>query len=154
MRFILAAMVLCFSMSFDLFAQQGGSEKELLSLLTKMEKDSWVAMKDKNQEFFKTYMADDARGFMADGTEVLKADFIKNLKDWDLESYSMGKTSFLQIQPGVCFIFYKVDYSGNHKGKKIKFNDLQSSSLYVLRDGKWLEIFYQETVMPEPKKSK
>ncbi|MSR49689.1 MAG: hypothetical protein EXS07_06545 [Gemmataceae bacterium] len=93
MRFILTAMVLCFSMSFDLFAQQGGSEKELLSLLTKMEKDSWVAMKDKNQEFFKTYMADDARGFMADGSELLKPDFIKNLKDWDLESYSMGKTS-------------------------------------------------------------
>lgn len=49
MRIILTAMVLCFSMSFDLFAQQGGSEKELLSLLTKMEKDSWVAMKDKTK---------------------------------------------------------------------------------------------------------
>jgi hypothetical protein len=154
MRFLFAVLVLCISMPFDLFAQQGGSEKELLSLLTKMEKDSWVAMKDKNQEFFKTYMADDARCFMADGSEVLKLDFIKNLKDWDLESYSMGQTSLLQIQPGVCFIFYKLDYSGNHKGKKIKFNDLQSSSLYVLRDGKWQEIFYQETVMSQPKKSK
>jgi len=154
MRFLLAALVICIAFSFDLFAQQGGSEKELLSLLTKMEKDSWVAMKDKNQKFFKTYMADDARGYMADGSEVLKADFIMNLKDWDLESYSMGKTSLLQIQPGVCFIFYKLDYSGNHKGKKITFNDLQSSSLYVLRDGRWQEIFYQETVMPAPKKAK
>ena len=154
MRFLLVALFLCISMPFDLFAQQGGSEKELLSMLTKMEKDSWVAMKDKNQEFFKTYMADDSRGYMADGSEVLKADFIKNLKEWNLESYSMGKTSLLQIQPGVCFIFYKLDYSGNHKGKKITFNDLQSSSLYVLRDGKWQEIFYQETVMPEPKQSK
>ena len=154
MRFFLVALFICVSMSFDLFAQQGGSEKELLSLLTKMEKDSWVAMKDKNQEFFKTYMADDARGYMADGSEVLKADFIMNLKDWDLESYSMGKTSLLQIQPGVCFIFYKLDYSGNHKGQKITFNDLQSSSLYVLRDGRWQEIFYQETVMPAPKKAK
>ena len=154
MRFLFAALVLCVAFSFDLFAQQGGTEKELLSMLTKMEKDSWVAMKDKNQEFFKTYMADDSRGYMADGSEVLKADFIKNLKEWNLESYSMGKTSLLQIQPGVCFIFYKLDYSGNHKGKKITFNDLQSSSLYVLRDGKWQEIFYQETVVPEPKKSK
>ena len=85
MRFFLFALFICVSMSFDLFAQQGGSEKELLSLLTKMEKDSWVAMKDKNQEFFKTYMADDARCFMADGSEVLKTDFIMNLKDWELE---------------------------------------------------------------------
>lgn len=154
MKIFTAALFVCLLVSFDLFSQQVDSEKELLSLLTKMEKDSWVAMKDKNQEFFKTYMADDARGFMADGTEVLKADFIKNLKDWNLESYSMGKTSLLQIQPGVCFIFYKLDYSGNHKGKKITFNDLQSSSLYVLRDGKWLEIFYQETVMPASSKAK
>lgn len=154
MKIFTAALFVCLLVSFDLFSQQVDSEKELLSLLTKMEKDSWVAMKDKNQEFFKTYMADDARCFMADGSEVLKVDFIKNLKDWDLESYSMGQTSLLQIQPGVCFIFYKLDYSGNHKGKKIKFNDLQSSSLYVLRDGKWLEIFYQETVIPASSKAK
>ncbi|NBR07576.1 MAG: nuclear transport factor 2 family protein [Planctomycetes bacterium] len=149
MRTFLAVLFVCLFLSFELFSQQGDSDKDLLVLLTKMEKDSWVAMKAKNEEFFKTYMADDARGFMADGSEVLKDDFIKNLKDWDLESYSMGKTSLLQVKPGVCFIFYKLNYSGNHKGKKIKFDDLQSSSLYVLRDGKWQEIFYQETVMPK-----
>ncbi len=149
MRTFLAVLFVCLFLSFELFSQQGDSDKDLLVLLTKMEKDSWAAMKAKNEEFFKTYMADDARGFMADGSEVLKDDFIKNLKDWDLESYSMGKTSLLQVKPGVCFIFYKLNYSGNHKGKKIKFDDLQSSSLYVLRDGKWQEIFYQETVMPK-----
>jgi hypothetical protein len=154
MRTFLAALFVCLFVSFDLFSQQADSDKELLALLTKMEKDSWVAMKAKNEEFFKTYMADDARGFMADGSEVIKDDFIKNLKDWNLESYSMGKTSLLQIKPGVCFIFYKLNYCGNHKGKKINFDDLQSSSLYVLRDGKWQEIFYQETVMPQSGKAK
>ena len=154
MRTFLAALFVCLFVSFDLFSQQADSDKELLALLTKLEKDSWVAMKAKNEEFFKTYMADDARGFMADGSEVIKDDFIKYLKDWNLESYSMGKTSLLQIKPGVCFIFYKLNYSGNHKGKKINFDDLQSSSLYVLRDGKWQEIFYQETVMPPSGKAK
>lgn len=154
MRTFLMALFVCLFVSFDLFSQQGDTEKELLALLTNMEKESWVAMKAKNGEFFKTYMADEARGVMADGSEVLKDDFIKNLKDWNLESYTMGKTSLLQIKPGVCFLFYKVSYSGNHKGKKINFDDLQSSSLYVLRDGKWQEIFYQETVMPQHSKAK
>jgi hypothetical protein len=42
-------------------------------------------------------------------------------------------------------ILYKLGYEGHHKGKKIKMSNIESSSLYVLREKKWVEIFYQET---------
>jgi len=37
---------------------------------------------------------------------------------------------------------------GVHKGKRLAQTTVESSSLYVRRDGKWLEIFYQETAIP------
>ena len=45
-------------------------------------------------------------------------------------------------------VLYRASFEGVHKGKTLSTSGVESSSLYVRRDGKWLEIFYQETATP------
>ena len=47
-------------------------------------------------------------------------------------------------------VLYRAGFEGVHKGKKLSQSGVESSSLYVRRDGKWLEIFYQETATSPP----
>jgi hypothetical protein len=42
----------------------------------------------------------------------------------------------------------RASFEGVHKGKRLAQTTVESSSLYVRRDGKWLEVFYQETAIP------
>ena len=120
-------------------------DSDLLSNLSKLEKDSWEATKKHDTDFFRTYMASEFKGFFADGTSADRADFIRNLDDFQLTNYTMGKVSMLRINNEAVMILYKLGYEGHHKGKKIKMSGIESSSLYVLREKKWVEIFYQET---------
>ena len=95
-------------------------------------------------------MAPEFIGFFADGTSANRAAFISNLDDFQLSSYTMGKVSLLRINDDAVMILYRLGYEGMHKGKKLKLSGIESSSLYTRRDGKWLEIFYQETLVPKP----
>jgi hypothetical protein len=125
--------------------QSASSESELLKILSQLEKASWEAVIKHDTEFFRTYMAPEFKAFLADGTTADRDDFISNLDDFQLTHYTMGKTSLLKINNDAVIILYKLSYEGIHKGKKIKKSNIESSSLYALREQKWLEIFYQET---------
>ena len=128
---------------------QAPENKDLLAKLTKLEKDSWVATQKRDGEFFRTYMAPEFLGFFADGTSADRAAFIRNLDDFELTEFQMGKATMLQINSDAVMILYRLNYQGKHKGKVIKMENIESSSLYTRRDGKWLEIFYQETLPPK-----
>jgi hypothetical protein len=61
----------------------------------------------------------------------------------------MGKVSLLRISNDVVMILYKINYEGIEQGKKINESNIESTSVYVLRNDKWLEFFYQETQSPK-----
>jgi hypothetical protein len=61
----------------------------------------------------------------------------------------MGKVSLLRISHDVVMILYKINYEGFQQGKKINESNIESTSVYVLRNDKWLEFFYQETQSPK-----
>jgi hypothetical protein len=61
----------------------------------------------------------------------------------------MGKVSLLRISNDVVMILYKINYEGIQQGKKINESNIESTSVYVQRKEKWLEIFYQETQAPK-----
>ncbi len=150
----LPAMILLGFVSFvspgSLRAQDHLDDDKVLAQLSKLEKDSWDAAVKKDGEFFRTYMAPEFKGFFADGTTADRAAFIRNLDNFELTSYKMGKVTLFRINEGAVMILYRLDYAGKHKGKEMKMTNIESSSLYVRRDGKWLEIFYQETATPKP----
>jgi hypothetical protein len=135
-------------------AEESASDAALLKELTAQEKQSWEACMKDDKQFFLTYLAPEAKWFLADGSVVGREQVLKNLDDFHLTKYSMGPTSLLRVNEDAAMISYASSYEGTHKGKAEKYPEVESSSLYVRRGGKWVEIFYQETVKVEPPKEK
>ena len=120
-------------------------DARLLGELTALERASWEAAVHDDKEFFRSYMAPEFKGFFADGTVANREDFLRNMDDFHLVKYTMGEVTMMRINEDAVMILYRAGFEGVHKGKTITQAGVESSSLYVRRDGKWLEIFYQET---------
>jgi hypothetical protein len=127
---------------------QTAVDEALRAELTALERASWEATVRDDKEFFRGYMAAEFKGFFADGTVAGREEFLRNLDDFHLTGYSMGDVSMLRINENAVMVLYRASFAGIHKGKQLAQSDVESSSLYVRRDGKWLEIFYQETAVP------
>ena len=93
--FVASALLYLFLFNPAAPGQAPSKDTEILATLTQLEKDSWEATKQRNGEFFRTYMAPEFIGFFADGTSANRAAFISNLDDFQLSSYTMGKVSLL-----------------------------------------------------------
>ncbi len=144
---LVSAFMLASALPAGVFAQ-GASDERLLAELTALERASWEATLKDDKEFFRTYMAPEFKGFFADGTVAGREEFIRNMDDFHLVKYSMGEVSMLRINENAVMVLYRAGFEGLHKGKPLAQSGVESSSLYVRRDGKWLEIFYQETATP------
>jgi hypothetical protein len=131
-------------------AEESAADAKLRAELTALEKGSWEASLKDDKQFFMTYLAPESKFFLADGSVIGRDQVIKNLDDFHLTKYTMGKTSLLRVNEDAAMIMYTASYEGVHKGKQESYPEVESSSLYVRRGGKWLEIFYQETVKVAP----
>jgi len=141
----LAAIGFVFGLACPVFAQESTADAATLELLTKMEKNSWEASLRGDKEFFRNYLVPEAKWFLADGSVIGREEVLRNFDDFQLKKYSMGKVTMLKVNEDAIMIMYSVSYEGVHKKQKETFADIESSSLYVRRDGTWREIFYQET---------
>lgn len=129
------------------WAEQPVGDKDLQVKLATLEKESWEAAKRQDSNFFKGYMADDFIAIFADGLAATKKDFVMNLADFKVTRYSMEDVRLLRINHDAAFVLYRLKYEGLVGGKPVNFDAAHASSLYVLREGKWRAVFYQETGM-------
>ena len=148
MRLLFVVALLLSATVAPLASAQTPGDERLLAELTALERASWEAALKDDKDFFRTYMAPEFKGLFADGTVADREDFLRNMDDFHLVKYSMGDVSLLRINEHAVMVLYRAGFEGVHKGKKLSQSGVESSSLYVRRDGKWLEIFYQETATP------
>ena len=145
MRLLFVVALLLSATVFPVASAQTPGDERLLAELTALERASWEATLKDDKEFFRTYMAPEFKGFFADGTVANREDFLRNMDDFHLVKYTMGEVTMMRINEDAVMILYRAGFEGVHKGKTITQAGVESSSLYVRPDGKWLEIFYQET---------
>ena len=150
MRLLFVVLLLLSATVAPLASAQTPGDERLLAELTALERASWEAALKEDKDFFRTYMAPEFKGLFADGTVADREDFLRNMDDFHLVKYSMGDVSLLRINEHAVMVLYRAGFEGVHKGKKLSQSGVESSSLYVRRDGKWLEIFYQETATSPP----
>jgi uncharacterized protein (TIGR02246 family) len=73
------------------------------------------------------------------GAEQLAA-----LADLKLAEYSTGKRKTAPLGKDAVLITYELTQKGTFKGKEVPRRNFVSA-VWVKRDGRWLEVFYQET---------
>ena len=72
--------------------------------------------------------------------------FLKITPDFKLDSYAIeGKADIVVLTPDAATLIYRITYTSAIKDEKPRKVTVLSSSTYVRRSGKWLNVFYQET---------
>ena len=74
---------------------------------------------------------------------------MKNVQDFRLTDYSMQDVKFVAISPTSGLISYKATERGTSHGHEFTAV-VYVSSIWSLRDGKWVCQFSQETSVPKP----
>jgi hypothetical protein len=126
-------------------AQQADSAA-LLATLLKLEAESWQFLKDKDVTGAKDYLGDDALLIFGDGTRFTKDEFLKAIPDIRLESITIAAGAEIRVwTQNAATLLYRVTYASAMKDAKATTMKAMSASTYARRNGKWLNVLYQET---------
>jgi hypothetical protein len=120
---------------------------KLLGTLLELEIGSWQFTKDKNAAAMNGFLADDAVLLFYDGSRYSKAQMVQFT--FDVASFSVDRKSaeLLVANPEVAILLYRVTYAAGAKGAKPTSATVAASDTYVRRGGKWLSLYYQETLV-------
>lgn len=83
------------------------------------------------------------------GGPLDRAGQVKSLADLQLTEYSAGKMRVTMLGKDAALVTYSLTQKGKFKGKEL-FGKNFASAVWVRREGKWLESFYQETPLGGP----
>jgi hypothetical protein len=130
-------------------AAQPADQAALLATLMALEKGSWQYVKDKNLAGMQNYLADDAVLIFGDGSRYSKAEFLKAIPDFRLDSFTIAPGAEVKIwSPDVATLLYRITYASAMKDAKAVTFKVTSASTYARRNGKWWSVLYQETPSP------
>jgi len=107
------------------------------------EREGLDDLKAGNLDGFGALTADDAL-FVDSAGPATKAQVMKNVVNFHLTDYTIENVQFVQLSPTSGLIQYKITESGNSHGHDFTAKAL-ISSIWTMREGKWLCTFSQET---------
>ena len=125
------------------------ADAALLATLMELEKGSWQYVKTRNLAGMQAYLADEAVLIFGDGSRYTKAEFLKALADFRLDSFTIAPNAQVKVwAPDVATLLYGITYASAMKDAKAVTLKVTSASTYVRRNGKWWSVLYQETPTP------
>ncbi|MBA4189258.1 MAG: hypothetical protein C0467_14775 [Planctomycetaceae bacterium] len=128
-------------------ADDAADRAKLRDTLMEREVESWVMMKKKDVAAMKEYLADDVVLIFYDAVRLHKPEMLKLMPDYKLDSFTVeGKPDIVMPTADVATLIYRITYTSAVKDEKPRKVTVVSSSTYVRRGGKWVSIFYQETL--------
>jgi hypothetical protein len=109
------------------------------------EKASWAALQKKDLDGFAS-MLDSDYIEVGDESASDKAAVLDYLKDLEITDVSFSDWKFMPIDNDAVLVTYNVTIKGSYKGKEVPPGPYRASAAWVNRAGKWLGIYYQETL--------
>lgn len=98
-------------------------------------------------EKIKALMAPTHLAFTPWGGKQTRDQQIETLKDLALDEYTAGPMTITMIGKEAALVTYAVTVKGRFRGKPLQ-PKVMASAVWVKTEGKWLELHYQETVVP------
>ena len=120
------------------------------------EKAAWDGFKRKDEAAFKKYLLPDYFGVTAGGVSDT-AQSLNGMKDTELSDYTLADWKLTTIDKDAVLLTYTAtNEKATYKGKPVPTGPYYEASVYLNRNGEWLNIYYQETLeqkMPMPSAS-
>ena len=112
---------------------------------TGREKGVWDALKKKDYDAFSNMLAADYIEVLDDGVHD-KAATSTTIKTFAVSDATFSDWKVLPIDKAAVIVTYNLNLNATNKGTAVKPGPYHVSSGWVNRDGKWLAIYYQETL--------
>jgi hypothetical protein len=110
------------------------------------EKAAWDAFKRKDEAAFKKYLLPDYFGVTAGGVSDT-AQSLTGMKDTELSDYTLADWKLTTIDKDAVLLTYTAtNEKATYKGKPVPSGPYYEASVYINRNGEWLNIYYQETL--------
>jgi ketosteroid isomerase-like protein len=104
-----------------------------------------TAFERRNASAIRQLMTDDHVSVTAYyGGPMSKAEQLASLPDLNLLEYTAGELQVHFLGKDVALVTYSLTQKGTFKGKKVPPHNY-AAAIWVNRNGKWLEAFYQDT---------
>jgi len=145
-------LLLCFmSLPLALRGQQPASETGTSAVpppdpfFIEKEKEVWEALKHKDKAADSRLLADDFVGLYGTGFAA-KAEHVNQMDEkYTIESYKLQDAKVLRLSPTTALVLYKSTCNGSGAWEQYCSRSDYVSSLWVERDGHWLNLFSQDT---------
>ena len=142
--FTLLLVFFCFSTALAIRGQQSTSFKSR-SFFIEKEKEVWEAIKNKDKSADSRLLADDFVGLYDTGFAT-KSDHVNQMDDeYSIEKYNLQDAKVLRLSPTMALLLYKATCKGSGAWEQFCSRPGYVSSLWVEREGHWLNLFSQDT---------
>lgn len=145
MKKIIMILMVAIGVSSVAFGQTKMSkDSKVEAQIIALEKAGWEAWKNKDAAWYQINLAEDA--LQVNGGGVLNKSQILKITgtDCEIKSFSLDNFKFLMLDKNSALIAFTGMQDGVCGGKTIPAK-VHSTSVYVRRDGKWLNALYTET---------
>lgn len=115
-------------------------------LLIGYEKQTWVLYGKKDTKALAELASDDFYDIYADGTVVDKKQWLADMGDITVESYSLSDFKVIPLSDDAAVVVYQAQAQGAFKDRKIS-SRVAVTSAWARRGGRWLNVFYRENVL-------
>jgi uncharacterized protein (TIGR02246 family) len=107
-----------------------------------------AAFLNRDADTMKKLMTDDHVAILSSGQRQTRDEHLKSLADLKLSGYTMENVQVITPGKDVLIVTYRAALKGTFQGKELPAL-VYASSVWVNRDGTWLEALYHETPLPK-----
>ena len=113
-----------------------------------MERQSWAAWQSHDGKFWQQFLAEDHLD-IGPGGIIRKAAIVTGVSNGGctVASYAVDNFRFMRLAPTVATLTYRAEQSTTC-GKTVVPSPAFVNSVYVLRDGRWLNVVFQQSAQP------
>jgi hypothetical protein len=135
----LLAAILC------LAAASASAADALETDLVALEQASWVAWQGHDAKFFAGFLSEDHVEIHSSGV-VGKAEVVGAVGGTacTVESYALSQFRFRRVSPDAALLVYRAEQKTTCNGTPVP-SPVWASSVYARRDGRWVNVLYQQT---------
>jgi hypothetical protein len=125
-------------------AQQTEAPDSLKEKLIALEKQSWEAWKNQDTNFFSAFLSDDhiELGYYGTSSKKDVVSFIAS-HACNVQSYNVSEFSVKMLDTNIAVLTYHAEQNTICQNKVP--SPVWVSSIYINRNGKWENVFYQQT---------
>jgi len=146
MKIPLVSIALACSLFFNVHAaSEAADQSALKEELVKLEKQSWEAWKNHDGKFFQHFLSDDHVEVGFNGV-TNKAAVVAGVSSGvcQVQTYSLDHFDLKQLDKDTALLTYRESQETSCNGKAVP-SPCWVGSLYMNRDGRWVNVSYQQS---------